>query len=168
MKTIAFKPLRKIKKTGKITVAGYMQWRKVMSSDNSDFNIVLGGEHLFYNENERVYNHKGELLFWFNHNKPEDLPLNYPDPKLIEWLRNDEEFDGEEWKLKKLNEPLGKGFHHSIQGFDCDGVPVFSHYTQDYIATHYNDTSQFEILTVGMVIKWYGWFLYKLKNSTHK
>ena len=41
MKTITFRPLRRIKKTGKIVVASYMQWRKVKTADYSKFKLVV-------------------------------------------------------------------------------------------------------------------------------
>ena len=73
-----------------------------------------------------------------------------------------EEFEGE---MYKFTEPLSNGFHWSVRGFDCDGVPVFSHYSTEYIATNYEDISVFEPLTVKMVTMWFGWFLYQLQNS---
>ncbi len=49
---------------------------------------------------------------------------------------------------------------------DCNGTPIFSHLTADYIATHYKDVTQFEPLTVKQVVFWFGWFIYGLENST--
>ena len=68
--------------------------------------------------------------------------------------------DGEEYKLLSMLKQL----HWDVKGFDCDNVPVFSHNTADYIATHYKDMNQFEPLTVGMVKLWFGWFLFNLEN----
>lgn len=45
MRTIKFRPLRVIKKTGKITVASYMQWRKVMTADYNQFNLIISDDH---------------------------------------------------------------------------------------------------------------------------
>lgn len=160
MEPIKFRPLRRIKKTGKIAVASYMQWRKIKSADNSNFLLDINSEHLNFDDDEFVYNHNGEQLFWYNHHSPTALPLNYANFELlVEKLG--EGINGEYWKL---SEPLGKGFHPSVRGFDCDGVPVFSHYTADYIATHYKNIDDFIPLTVGIVKLWYGWFLYKLEN----
>src|SRR5688572_7137745 len=74
MRTIAFRPLRRIKKTGKITVASYMQWRKVMTADYSKFNLVVDNEYKLMPKDEYVYDHNGELLYFFNYN-PADVPV---------------------------------------------------------------------------------------------
>jgi len=167
MKTITFRPLRIIKKTGKITVASYMQWRKVKAADYSEFDLIIKNEYADLALDEFVYDHQGEQLFWFNHKDPESLPKNYADLELAAKLFGipKEHFEGEQWKT---SEPIGKGFHWSVKGFDCDGVPVFSHNSAKYIATHYSDMNQFEPLTVGEVLKWFGWFLYQLENSRLK
>lgn len=171
MKTIIFRPLRTIKKTGKITVTSYTQWRKVMSANQSaeyfgeKINLSITNEHLTFDPNERVYNHKGELLFWFNYQNPEILPKNLLNEQLLNFLRENDDLVSPIKVLEIQDQPIGKGFHYSVQGFDCDGIPVFSHNTQDYITTQYNDLSKFEVLTVGMVVKWYGWFLFQLENS---
>jgi hypothetical protein len=164
MKTITFRPLRRIQKTGKVTVASYMQWRKVWTSNYSEFNLVIDEEYKALPPAEYVYNHKGELLFWWNHKDVEAMPKNYADidSAIKVFGLNRSDFEGEEWKL---SEPLGTGFHWSVKGFDVDGVPVFSHYSQSYIADHYKDMNEFEPLTVKMVTYWYGWFLWQLNNS---
>lgn len=164
MKIIKFTPLRRVKKSGKITVASYMQWRKVKTADYNEFKLLVGDEHKSMDIDEYVCNHKGEQLFWFMHKYPYLLPKNIVvAADVVRVLGIDESFlDGEEWKI---SEPIGKGFHWSVKGFDCDGVPVFSHNTQNYVATHYNDMNEFEPLTVGMVTRWFGWFLLELDNS---
>jgi hypothetical protein len=163
MKSVTFRPLRRIKKTGKITVASYMQWRKVMTSDYYNFNLLVNDDYKKFPEDEFVYNHRGEQLFWYNHTNPESLPRNYPDINSACKIFGVDKshFEGEEWKFK---EPIGKGFHWSVRGFDCDGVPTFSHYDANHVASH-NNINDFEPLTVGMVAKWYGWFLWQLNNS---
>lgn len=140
-----------------------MRWRKVMTADYSEFELILDDSQKNFDPKERVYNHKGELLFWFKHNNPDALPLNYPNKDLVDFIY--EEF--EEWKLAKMNEPIGIGFHYSVPGFDCDGVPAFSHYDQKR-CVDYGDVTQFEILTVEMVLVWYGYTLYRLKNANLK
>lgn len=164
MKEIKFVPLRRVKKTGKIVVAGYMQWNKVRCADYNEFQLMLSDEHVGFSPDEFVHNHKGELLFWYNHQDPEALSKNYPSiESAINILGVDPSvFEGEEWKL---SEPLSGGFHWSVKGFDCAGTPTFSHGTANYIATFYNDVTEFEPLTVGVVLKWYGYFLWKLKNA---
>lgn len=73
MKTITFTPLRLIKKSGKITVSSYMQWRKIKSADYSQFILALNYSYKAFKDTDYVYNHKGEQLFWFNHKSPEEL-----------------------------------------------------------------------------------------------
>jgi len=165
MKEIRFSPLRRIKKTGKMTVASYMQWRKVKVADYSEFILSLG-DFSQLDPNERVHNHKGELLFWYNHESPDSLRmLTIFDIKesMDENGFDSSVVDGEEYKLRSMEDRL----HWSVNGFDCDAVPVFSHYTQDYISTHFcNSVKEFEILTVETVLKWYWWFIFNLRNTT--
>lgn len=160
MKEISFRPLRRIKKTGKICVASYMAWRKVKTADYNEFLLMVEQSYKSMPKDEFVYNHNGEQLFWFNHREPEKLPLQYADVDLLNEKIG--EYFLEKWQF---TEPMGEGFHHSVRGFDCDGVPVFSHNTADSIANSYEDMSQFEPLTVEVVVIWIGWFLYKLNNS---
>lgn len=164
MKQIIFRPLRRIKKTGKITVASYMQWRKVKTADYNKFILIVNDEYKTFPKEELVYSHNGENLFWYNYTDIEALPKNIvtiDDTARI--LGIDRSYlEGEEYKI---SQPIGRGFHYSVRGFDCDGVPVFSHNTTNYIATHHSDLTKFEPLTVGMVVKWFGWFLYQLENS---
>ncbi len=164
MKQIIFRPLRRIKRTGKITVASYMQWVKVKTSDYHKFQLIIDDEYKRLPKDELVYNHLGENLFWYNHSNPEVLPKNIVSvDDIVRILGVDKsDLDGEEYKI---SQPIGKGFHWSVRGFDCDGVPIFSHYTTNYLATHYSDLTKFEPLTVEMVVKWFGWFLYQLENS---
>jgi hypothetical protein len=164
MKIIKFRPLRKNKKTGKIIVASYMQWRKIKTADYNKFILEINDEYKSFQKDELVYDHKGENLFWYNHTDPEALQKNIVTvDDVVRVLGVDRNcLEGEEYKI---SQPIGKGFHWSVRGFDCDGVPVFSHNSTNYVATHYNDITKFEPLTVGMVTKWFGWFLYQLENS---
>ena len=167
MKEITFRPLRRIKKSGKICVAPYMQWRKVKTADYSECNLTIECDYKKYALTDYVYNHKGEQLFWFNNADPDTLTKETVKKRRIDILELiellGEEFEGESWRFAEVNT---NGFHHSIHGFDCDGVPVFNHHTADYVATHWTDVTQFEPLTVGTVVKWFGFFLYQLKKST--
>lgn len=167
MKTITFRPLRRIKKTGKITVASYMQWRKVKAADYNNFTLIVNEEYKTFPKDELVYDHNGENLFWYNHLNPDTLPKNIMTADSASKVLGVDRsiFDGEEYKISK---PIGNGFHWSVRGFDCDGVPVFSHYTTNYLATHYENLSDFEPLTVEMVSMWFGWFLYQLNNASLK
>lgn len=165
MRTIQFIPLRRIKKTGKATVSNYLQWNKVSSSDSLPFELTLRGHFKEFDLKERVYNHKGELLFWYNHKDFDSLPKWKPSPEMMDFIQ--EEFDGELWKLHKI-EDMPERLDPSVMGFDCNSTPVFSHYTQDYIGIHCAEVKDFEILTVETVLKWYGWFIYNLKNAQIK
>ena len=164
MKTITFRPLRRIKKTGKITVSSYMQWRKAKTADYGKFTLNINDEYKAFPKDEFVYDHNGENLFWFNHTNPEILPKNIVTiDDIVRILGIDRRYlEGEEYKI---SQPIGKGFHWSVKGFDCDGVPIFSHYTTNYIATHYDDITKFEPLTVKQVVFWFGWFIYGLENA---
>lgn len=141
-----------------------MQWRKVKTADYNEFNLIIDDSYKTMPDDEYVYNHKGEQLYWFNHNDIAALPKNIISIDDIAENANIylEEFAGEEWKFTAFY--MGDGFHHSVKGFDCEGVPVFSHNTATYAETHYSDLNQFEPLTVGMIKLWLGWFLYQLKN----
>jgi hypothetical protein len=160
MKEIKFRPLRLNKKTGKIVVASYLTWRRVKVYDHSKFELSIDDQYESMDENSFVYDHFGKQLFWFGHTSPSDLKPIFPDVKsAIENFNVDPSiFEGEQWKMSNI-------FGYSTTGFDVDGVPVFSHFTANYCATHYEDMGQFTPLTVGMVRYWFGWFLYQLQNS---
>jgi hypothetical protein len=129
MKTITFRPLRKLK-SGKIAVASYAQWRKVKCADRSKFKLILSTEYKEFPESARVFNHLGDDLLWKNCCNPHELCGGY-----------------------------------SIHGCDCDGVPAFSHGTINDVYNSKADTRPLEPLTVGVVKKWIGWFLYQLENT---
>lgn len=159
MRTVKFRPLRIAKKTGKVTVAGYMQWRKVMTADYDDFNLIIDNSHNTMGKSAFVYNHKGEQLFFYAYN-PHDIPVfQWSVLFNLETIRCNNEQYGILWRdFSHIN--------YSMRGTDCDGVPTFSHYTAGYVATHYyHDIEKFEPLTVGIVINWYGWLLWHLNNS---
>lgn len=151
-KTIYFRPLRRIKKTGKITVASYLQWRKVKVADYGDFVLALDEEYKSLPGNEMVYNHKGENLFWRNYN-PDEIPT------LNEYALN----DGEQPPYP----PMWKTHYnfYSAKGLDCDGVPAFSHETANSIYNSKANMEDYEPLTVDTVRWWLGWFLWQLKNN---
>jgi hypothetical protein len=152
MKIITFRPLRKIKKTGKITVASYMQWRKVKTADRNKFKLIISDEYKAFTSSELVYNHNGENLFWRHYN-PEEIPV-LNDYALI---------DGEQPPYP----PMWKTYYgmYSAKGLDCEGVPTFSHGTSDNIYNSKADMKGFEPLTVEIVRWWFGWFLYQLENN---
>jgi hypothetical protein len=155
MREIVFRPLRRIKKTGKITVASYMQWRKVKTADYSKFNLIVDDEYKLMPKDEYVYDHKGELLFFYTYN-PAEIPIFTPPLPDIETIFDTTDARGFNY---------GQCTNYSGKGIDCDGVPTFSHFTADYLGTHKYDLNAFEPLTVDMVTKWFGWFIYQLNNS---
>lgn len=153
MKTIIFRPLRKIKKTGKITVASYMQWRKIKTADYNDFVLIIREEYRTFPKDELVYNHNGDNLFWRNYN-PEGIPL----------LNSYALVDGDRPPYPEMWKTEYDMF--CAKGLDCDGVPTFSHQTADNIYNGKSDMIDFEPLTVEIVNYWFGWFLFNLKNVT--
>lgn len=158
MKSITFRPLRRVKKTGKIVVAAYTQWNRVRTADYSAFSLVVDNEYAAMPADEFVYDHNGKQLFCCNV-EPDSLPVF-------------EYYEGISYvALRQLhtNCAIDCGSHMTYLGpmFDCVGTPAFSHLTADDIATHhFADITAFEPLTIGMVVKWFGWFLYNLENSS--
>lgn len=156
MREIKFRPLRRIKKTGKICVASYMQWNSIMTADYGKFKLTIVDEYSTMPKDEFVYNHLGELLYFFEFD-PNEIPV----------------FDlmTEDWH------PQREGHYHygirhdsghntySVQGTDCQGVPCFSHMTSDSIGTHYSNPFAFTPLTVEMVTKWFVWIMFRLNNA---
>lgn len=153
MKTVKFNPLRRVKSLDKVVVASYSTWRRVKTADYSKFKLILSTAHHSMDNSEYVYNHKGELLYFYDYN-PVDIEVykhnvfdEFNPPKsqyIIDW---------------------GESICFRIKGADVDGVPTFSHFTQESIATHYKDMNDFTPLTVGMVKHWLGVFLYYLENN---
>ncbi len=144
-------------KTGKITVASYMQWRKVMTADYNKFNLIISDEHKVMSKSEYVYNHKGEQLYFRNYN-PADVPI-FSAPFDLNDVREKHPQYGVRWEINNH-------INYTMIGTDCDGVPCFSHFTANYIADHYfKKINDFVPLTVEIVSYWYGWFLWQLNNS---
>ena len=158
MKTLVFRPLRRVKKTGKIVVASYSQWRGVMTADYNKFNLIIDNEYQLLPKDEFVYNHKGELLFWFNIN-PADIPVfTYNRLMDSEKIRREYQWYGTLWEQ-------GQHVNYMGPGLDCSGVPCFSHYNQERAADPYFNPNEFDPLIVKTVIHWHGWFLLQLNNS---
>lgn len=111
-----------------------MQWNKIRCADYNEFNLVIDDEYKNLPKDEFVYNHKGELLYFYE-TDISSLP--------------------EKWEV----------YSWHCKGFDVGGTPTFSHFSQDYVATHYKDYMEFEPLTVETVSKIFGWFIYQLDNS---
>lgn len=167
MKTITFRPLRRIKKTGKIAVASYMQWRKVKTADYEPFSLIIDNECAGMPSNEFVYNHEGKQLFFFPYppQLTEHFGSQYMDTEVVF-----QHFDGVIWYPDGTGHVVRNGIptYYTGRGIDCDGVPTFSHYTADYIATQARidyDLMVFEPLTVGMVKSWLTWFIYQLETT---
>lgn len=169
MKSITFRPLRFNKKMGKIIVASYPQWRKVRTANYSRFNLTIDDEYKRLDSEDFVYDHKGELLYFFPYNPADvmafqrtvidDEDFDYDDARAIHRdfiIHNDGGKYGSPWTS------------YFMRGTDCSGVPCFSHHTGDSVAERYGgfySMNDFEPLTVKMVRQWFGWFLYQLENS---
>lgn len=157
MKNINFRPLRRVRKTGKIAVAAYDQWYKIKCA------ALYGGVELYVDPeyrllpvDEYVHNHLGVPLFFWPY-KPDDIAV-FQCPVSMEYGQLQREF---------LNHAIRYSEHswgYRSKGLDVDGTPYFSHLTIDYIAEHYKDFADYEPLTVGVVLDWYGWFLQGLKT----
>lgn len=156
MKSIIFRPLRRIKKTGKITVASYLQWNKVKTADYNKFNLIISDEYKSFGKDEFVYRHDGELLFFYQYN-PAEIPIY-----IIESIGDIAKIFAST-KVRGIDH--GDTVSYSGKGIDCQGTPTFSHFTADYLGTHNYDVKEFEPLTVETVTKWFGWFLFQLNNS---
>jgi len=167
MKAITFRPLRLVKKTGKIVVASYAQWNRVRTADYAAFALTVDNEYAGLPADEQVYNHEGKPLFWRNF-----------DPDSIPTLRHTRLVSHEEfqaftaanlghyvihWGPSEWH-PTGS-ISYACRDLDCQGTPTFSHLTIDHVAEHARDWADYEPLTVGIVVKWFGWFLYQLENS---
>lgn len=144
-----------------------MSWRKLMTADYSQFNLIVDDEYKRLPSDEFVHNHKGELLFFFTYN-PADIPVYDADAERIldeDWLK----------RVQDIGRPYGinwsSGGHtdYSANGTDCEGVPTFTHWNEDQVTSedtwNYYGADAFEPLTVETVNKWFGWFLFQLNNS---
>jgi hypothetical protein len=135
-----------------------MQWRKVMTADYNKFHLTVIDEYKAMNPNEFVYNHKGELLYFYTYN-PADVPVfQYTNLLDLDEVRANNKNYGIHWDYHNH-------VNYRMDGADCGGVPTFSHWTAEYIAENIKSIEPFEPLTVAAVTKWFGWFLYQLNNS---
>lgn len=163
MRTVEFRPLRRIKKTGLITVASYMQWRKVKTADYNNFSLIVDDEYKTLPSDEFVYNHKGEILYFFNYN-PADVPVFDTAIFSLAEIREKTPYYGLRWQSGNVS--------YIMPGMDCDGVPTFSHWPEDRVTSddvwNYYGPDQFKPLTVKTVVQWFGWFLWQLNNSSLK
>jgi len=145
-----------------------MQWRSIKTSDYNNFNLIIDESYKMLNDEDFVYNHEGEQLFFYDF-KPCDIIVN-PDIPKSDGFQPSSENTYEYLNFRNENPYilLDKGDYKTYwcRGLDCDGVPTLSHYTADYIVSdHTRDFTLFEPLTVGMVKMWFGWFLWQLENS---
>ena len=159
MKTVRFRPLRRVKKTGQVVVAGYAQWRKMLTADDAAFQLTIDREYAGLPAEEHVYNHAGQPLFWRDFD-PEQIPVF--DFNVL--------FDLTEIQARHPSyairwSPDGRITYSCCRlHLDCDGVPAFSHYTIEHVSEHLAAFKEYEPLTVGVVVKWFGWLLYQLEN----
>jgi hypothetical protein len=144
---------------GKIVVASYPQWNRVRTADYSAFCLTVDNEYAGLPVDEHVYNHEGKPLFWKDF-EPTDIPIYTPEEmRLFEIEFADlRSHYGIRW------ESSGR-ISYNVRGLDCCGTPTFSHYPIDGLVDYVTDFTDYEPLTVGMVVKWFGWFLYQLENS---
>lgn len=165
MKSIVFRPLRRVKKTGKIVVASYSQWNRVRTADYSAFFLTVDNEYAGLPADEYVYNHEGKPLFWRDFD-PMEIPIYTPEEMRVFEIEVADLFQraphhGMLW------EPDGRiNYCCTEVGLDCQGTPTFSHNTIDQVAERRRDFTKWEPLTVAMVVKWFGWFLLQLENSS--
>lgn len=172
MKTIIFRPLRRVKKTGKIVVASYPQWYRISTTDysNPKFNLIVNDEYKLLPSDGLVYTHEGQSLYFFDYNPAEVKTFHRT---VID--DTDFDYDGARKKYKDfiIHSDGGKyGSPHTsffMRGTDCSGVPTFTHWTEDRVTMddcwNYYGGDTFVPLTVEIVTKWFGWFLFQLNNS---
>lgn len=163
MKAITFRPLRKVKKTGKITVASYMGWRKVKCADYNKFELTIDNEYKDFANSEFVYNHKGELLYWFKL-LPQDVYF-FDSDSIVDLDEKMDFIDTVHRTQTNIAWKYDRNDFYICRGLDVEGVPTFNHWTSDYVADYCKDVNDFEPLTVETVRKWFGWFLLQLNNS---
>ncbi len=157
MRTLKFRPLRRVKSMNKVVVASYTQWRSVKTADYNQFNLVIDDEYKALPKDEFVHNHKGELLYFFPFN-PANVPVFSTSVMSLEEMRENNRYYG-------IRFGDGQSITYRMDGADCGGVPTFTHWTADYVAEFWKRVDEVEPLTVGTVRMWFGWFLYQLNNS---
>jgi len=170
MRSITFRPLRRIKKTGKIVIASYMGWRKIATADYNKFNLVVDDEYKQLPADELVYTHDGQPLYFFGYHPANVKVFNRT---VIDGVDFDYDNARKLYKDFIIHSDGGKyGEPHTsyfMRGTDCSGVPSFSHWTEKRVTDddcwNYFGSDAFEPLTVEIVTKWFGWFLYNLNNS---
>lgn len=148
-----------------------MQWRKVKTADYKKFNLIVDDEYKKLPKDEYVYTHDGKLIYFFTYNPADVMAFQHI-------MIDETDFDYAEARVTykdfiihsdggKYGSPWTSYF---MRGTDCSGVPAFSHWDEDRVTEedtwNYFGHDQFEPLTVATVVKWFGWFLYQLDNST--
>lgn len=159
MKTITFRPLRLVRKSGKIVVASYPKWNQVKTADYhcNKFNLIIDDEYKTFPGDCNVFDHTGEHLFWRDFN-PSDITIFDSGALSVNEMRQINPRYAIRWSCTG-------NVSYSVVGLDCLGTPTFSHGTIKNITSGAADVRPYELLTVDMVRKWFGWFLYNLENS---
>lgn len=163
MNTLKFRPLRRVKKTGKIVVASYMGWNKIKCANYNKFNLIVNDDYKIMPEDEYVYTHEGDLIYFFEYN-PWDVFVHYGSCIA-------QDFDWDEIREQHKSFIIEHNGHRSyhMRGADCSGTPSFTHWDENRISQedtwNYYGHESFEPLTVKKVLEWLGWFLYRLDNS---
>ena len=162
MKSIVFRPLHTNKKLGKICVASYKSWNSIKTADYNEFKLTVSDEYKQMPTDAFVYDHQGRQLFWLDFD-PDSIPV-FTYSQISELFNIPQIQENNSRYAIDLNS--GHGLGYCCDGVDCAGVPTFSHYNANYVAEHhFNHINEFEPLTVGVVVKWFGWFLYQLEKS---
>ncbi len=139
-----------------------MQWRKVATADYNKFTLIIDDEHKKFLKNDLVYNHKGELLYFYDYNPAEVPVFRYSKIESVFNLDSIHENNKQHGILWDRDGSV----NYRMDGTDCSGVPTFSHFTKKNIDLHHHkNANKFKPLTVETVLYWYGWFLYNLRNS---
>lgn len=171
MKTITFRPLRKVKKTGKVVVASYTQWNNLRCANYSEFNLIVANDYEQMNKSDFVYSHEGKQLYHFGYN-PWDVHEHHGSCIADDFDWDEMRRIHKDFILVSTNRDGGEHRSYHIRGADCAGTPTFTHYDEDRVTTddcwNYYGADAFEAVTVGYVITWLGWFLYQLENSSLK
>lgn len=158
MKSLVFNPLRRIAKTKRVVVAAYAQWQRIASSDYEQFRLTIDETYRSLGADEYVFNHAGEQLFWRDFEPASIAVFNHSIMLSLEEIRAQHLNYGIRWTFDSR-------VHYIARGLDCEGTPTFSHYTADMVTSQFENMNEFEPLTVGVVVKWFGWWLYQLQNA---
>src|SRR3954468_2058578 len=121
LRTVKFRPLRRIKKTGKVVVASYGSWSRVSTSNYNPFNLIIDPEYRSLPHDEYVYDSDGALLYFFPYD-PSDIPVikssvareTLGEDWVSKWFAMNGWTRGVDWES-------GNGIDYSGAGIGCNG-----------------------------------------------